>query len=306
MTVPTFTPANALMMNAKSGTIPEEQGTLILQDIMSGSAIMGLAKYEPMTTPKKTFTYFAGGVGAYWVDEGERIQTTKAQWLTATMEAKKLGVIIPVSNEFLQYTAADFFEAIKPSIAEAFYTKFDQATIWGNSTPFTQSIWADITASGNHLELGSTGDGLYSELNELLGMLEDNDAEPNGFLTVKSNRKLFRGQIDSQGRPIFTDPASGTPAQLLGEAIAYVDKKSFDKTKAEIITGDWDFARYSILQGIEYKISEDATISTIVDQGGQPINLFERDMVAVRATMQVGFMKLKEGNFAALTPDLTP
>ena len=32
-----------------------------------------------------------------------------------------------------------------------------------------------------------------------------------------------------------------------------------------LITGDWDYARYGVLQGIEYAISEDATLTTIVD-----------------------------------------
>lgn len=306
MTVPTFTPPNVLMMNAKTGTIPKESGTVILNEVMTGSAMMQLAKYEEMTKPVKEFNYLAGGIGAYWVDEAERIQTSKPTWLTAKMEAKKLGVIIPVSNEFLKYTAADFFEAVKPLIAEAFYTKFDQATIWGNSSPYAtgQSVWADIVASGNTLELGSLApDGnLYDELNELLGMVEDGDGDPNGWLTTKRSRKLFRGVKDSQGRPIFTDANSGTPAQLLGEAVAYVDSKSWDSTKATIMTGDWNYTRYGILEGIDYKISEEATISTIVDQNGEPVNLFERDMSALRATMSVGFMRLKDNMFAAGVP----
>lgn len=306
MAVPTFTPPNVMMMNAKSGTIPKETGTLVLNDVMAGSAVMSLAKYQEMNKPVVEFDYLAGGIGAYWVDEAERIQTTKAQWLHAKMEAKKLGVIIPVSNEFLKYTAGDFFEAVKPLIAEAFYTKFDQAAIWGNGSPYAagQSIWADITTSGNKLEIGSLApDGtLYDELNEILGLVEEEDGDPNGWLTIKKNRKLFRGVKDSEGRPIFTDPNSGAPSQLLGEALGYVDKKSWDSTKATIITGDWEYARYGILEGIDYKISEEATISTITDADGVPVNLFERDMIALRATMSVGFMRLKEGMFAAGVP----
>ena len=34
----------------------------------------------------------------------------------------------------------------------------------------------------------------------------------------------------------------------------------------------------------------------------ESINLFERDMFALRATMHVAFMTLKEDAFAALTP----
>ncbi|CAM5191447.1 hypothetical protein LSPH26S_05523 [Lysinibacillus sphaericus] len=32
-----------------------------------------------------------------------------------------------------------------------------------------------------------------------------------------------------------------------------------------MLAGDWDIGRYGILQGIEYKVLEEATLSTIVD-----------------------------------------
>lgn len=305
-----MTVANALLMNARTGSVPTDQASLVLKQTVTNSMVMALAKYEDMNNkPKKQFTYLASGVGAYWVNETEKIQTSKPTWASAEMEAKKLGVIIPASKEFLNYTVPGFFEAMKPEIAEAFSTAFDLAALFGINTPFAaaHSIWADIQASGNKLEMNSTGKGLYSELNSILGMVEDEDGEPNGFTTIKSNKQLFRGVVDAQGRPMFTDANAGTPSTLLGQPVAYAPKKAaWDRTKAEVITGDWDFARYGILQDIQYEVSTDATLSTITGEDGQPINLFERDMFALRATMHVSFMRLKEGNFAALTPDVTP
>lgn len=308
MAVPTFTPDNVLLSDARSGSIPSETGSLILTDTVAGSAVMKLATYEEMTMPEKKFTYLADGVSAYCVDEAERIQTSKPTWLTATMTAKKMGVIIPVTKEFLQFTVRDFFNQMRPKIAEAFYTKFDQATLFGNNNPFgaAHSIWANITAAGNTLELGAGGVDLYDQLNSLLGMVEDEDGDPNGFTTIRSNNKLFRGVRDGDGRPMFTSANAGTPATLLGEPIGYADKKSWDRTKAEIITGDWDYARYGIVNNIEYEILTEATLTTVVDEAGNPLSLAERDMIALKATFMPAFMVLKEGNFAAITPDITP
>ena len=53
---------------------------------------------------------------------------------------------------------------------------------------------------------------------------------------------------------------------------------------------------------MEYAISEDATLTTIVDGEGDPINLFERDMFALWVTMHIAFMTLKDDAFAALVP----
>lgn len=299
----TFNPDNVLLQDAKTGQIPSEEGTLILKDFLKNSVIAQLAKPEAMTKPVKEFTYLAEGPGAYWVDEGERIQTSKATWLTAKMEAKKLGVIIPVSKEFLRYTVTDFFAQMRPAIAEAFYIKFDQAALFGNDSPYAAgvSVWENIEASGNKIEQG-TRENLYLDLNDLLALVEDGDNDPNGFTTTRRFRKDLRGAVDNNNLPIFNDARGGATAQALGLPIGFADGKSWDYEKAQLITGDWDYARYGVLQGIEYSISEDATLTTIVDAEGNPINLFERDMFALRVTMHVAFMTLKEDAFAALTP----
>lgn len=304
----TYTPDNALLMNARSGEIPSEQGALVVKEFMANSAIMQLAKPEAMTKPVKHFTYLADGPGAYWVDETEVIQTSKATWLDARMEAKKLGVIIPVSKEFLKYTVKDFFNQMRPAIAEAFYTKFDQAALFGVESPYASgvSIFENIAASGNSIAKGST-ENLYTDLNGLLALVEDGDNDPNGLTTTKKFRQYLRGALGANNLPIFNDVKSGETSQALGLPIGYADAKSWDYEKAELITGDWDYARYGILQGIEYSVSEDATLSSIVGADGKPINLFERDMFALRATMHIGFMTLKEDAFAALTPaEVTP
>jgi hypothetical protein len=129
MVVQTYTPDHVLMSDVKTGFIPQEQGGLIIENVIQGSTIMKLAKNEPMTAPKKVFSFKAKGAGAYWVSETEVIKTSTVEWLTASMTAEKLGVIIPFSKEFLRYTAKDFFNEVKPLIAEAFYETLYCCTI---------------------------------------------------------------------------------------------------------------------------------------------------------------------------------
>lgn len=300
--MPPFTPNTVTMQSSMKGTIPQEYGDLILEDVITTSSVMQMAQYEQMTKPKKTFYYETGGIGAYWVDEATPIQTSKPEWLSVTMEAKKLGVIVPVSKETLKYSKPDFFEFVKPLIAEAFAKKFDRAAIWGENTPFgaAHSMWNNILTSGNQIEAtGST----YADLSNLLALVEEEEISPDGFLMPSFNRKIIRDSMDSTGRPIFQDATSNTPSLLLGYPVATPRKGVWDKDKALALAGDWDSARYSILQDIEYAISEDATLTTIADSSNNPISLFERDMVALRATAMFGFMIVRAGAFAALTPE---
>ncbi|NRG43520.1 phage major capsid protein [Bacillus sp. CRN 9] len=300
-----FTPGNVMLQDAKTGSIPKEQGTLVIKEFMQTSATTQLAKYEPMTKPEKEFTYLASGPGAYWVGEGEKIQTGKATWLTAKMVTKKLGIILPASKEFLRYSVSDFFNVMKPAIRESFAIKFDQAALFGINSPFGTgtSVWEKVQSSGNKVELNSLGN-LYDEFNGVMALVEDSDKDVNGFTTTRRFRQKLRGAKDSNGLPIFNDAKAGATSQALGLPIGYVDSKSWDYSKAHLLAADWDYTRYGILQDIEYKISEDATLTTINDANGEPINLFERDMFALRATMQVGFMTLSDDAFAAITPEV--
>ncbi|MGG0941973.1 phage major capsid protein [Bacillus subtilis] len=301
--MPSFDPNNVLMQDAVNGKVPTEQGTLVLRKFMTQSAVTQLAKFEEMNKPVKEFTYLASGPGAYWVGEGERIQTSKAQWLTAKMVSKKLGVIIPVSKEFLRYSVTDFFTQMRDSVAEAFAIQFDQAALFGINSPFGEgvSVFEKIKASGNTVALNSLGN-LYDELNGVMALVEDADKDVNGFTTTRRFRQKLRGTKDGNGLPIFNDATGGATSQALGLPIGYVNSKSWDYDKAALLAADWNYTRYGIPQGMEYKISEDATLTTVVDENGEPINLYERDMVALRVTQQVGFMTLTDDAFAAITP----
>lgn len=299
----TFKPDNVILQDAKTGKIPAEQADIVLREFMTNSVVAQLAQFEPMTKPIKEFTYLADGPGAYWVDESQVIETSKATWLQAKMEAKKVAVIVPVSKEFLNYSVTDFFNQVSPAIAEAFYSKFDQAALFGKESPYASgiSVMERIETSGNKVEHG-TNDNLYLDLNDTLALIEDGDHDPNAFATIKKFRKDLRGTVDGNNLPIFNDAREGATAQALGLPVGFVNAKSWDAEQAEMLAGDWNYARYGILQGIEYSISEDATLTSIVDEKGNPINLFERDMFALRATMHVGFLTLKDDAFAALTP----
>lgn len=290
----TFNPNNVLLTDVKSGNVPVEQGKAILKEVMSNSLIMQLAQYEPMTKQKKEFDVFLGGLGAYWVGEGEKIQTTQATWAKATMEAKKLGVIIPVSREYLTYKQADFFEFIKPMLAEALYRKFDQAVITGEDNPFEWSI--KKSASGDRKITGALS---LTNYDKLVSALNDEGFEPNAFVSKVSNNTKLKGLVrDENG--IKTSVYDSRAKALDGVPAFNVDKEIAEFKKGSLYAGDFNYARYGIPYNMTYAISEDATLSTIKGEDGQPINLFERELVALRVTMDVAFMIVKDEAFATL------
>ena len=52
------------------------------------------------------------------------------------------------------------------------------------------------------------------------------------------------------------------------------------------IAGDWTQAMYGLVNGIDISISEEATLTS----GNTTINLWQQNMFAVRAEVEVGFV----------------
>lgn len=296
----TWEPDNVMVYEKKDGTIPEKYNKLIVKDVMQGSKVMQLAKFEQMDDKEKKFEYFAKGPGAYWVGEGEKIQTSKAEFLQATMVAKKLGVILPVSREYLQYSMSDFFTVMQPKIAEAFYKKFDASVLLNKEgNPFPQSLEEAVNDAGTVIE----GELNYDNILELEDTLAEGEFEPNAFISNRRNRKALRVASQTVGTNTefiydrSNDRIDGLPVVNLA-----------DLDQGHLFAGDFDYMFYGIPYGINYKISEEAQLSTITNTDGTPVNLYEQELVALRATMDVGFMIVKDGAFAKIQPagEVTP
>ena len=288
----TWNPDNVTVYEAKDGTIPQKYNQLILQEVMENSKVMQLAKFEAMDSKEKEFEYYAKGPGAYWVGEGVKIQTSKPQWAKAKMVAKKLGVIVPVSREFLHYKLSNFFEQVRPKIAEAFYKKFDDAAIRNIENPYTQSVEQSVTTTSQIVTGGLTYDNILA----LEDFITDADHTPNAFISTAKNRSSLRNARKIEGGTVVESIYDRANNTIDGLPVA--DLKSLDK--GVLYTGDFDYMYYGIPYAINYKISEEAQLSTLTNEDGTPVNLFEQELLALRATMDVAFMIVKDDAFARL------
>ncbi len=70
------------LLQKRDGSIPEKHALLTIQEIMQNSKVMQLGKYEAIDGLEKKFDVFVKGGGAYWVDETQKIPTTKSEWKT--------------------------------------------------------------------------------------------------------------------------------------------------------------------------------------------------------------------------------
>jgi len=105
---------------------------------------------------------------------------------------------------------------------------------------------------------------------------------------------------DTNGNQLFVDGVNGK--EFYSQPIEFSRNGAWDKTKAELIGGDFDKSLVGIREGIEYEILKEATLQGTVDEDGKPLSLAEQDMVAIKATMRLGFLPVKDDAFCAVVP----
>ena len=290
MAVQTFNPDHVLVSEKLDGTLLPEMTEYIMTEVANNSAVMQLGQYVEMNGKQsKTFNIQTDGVSAYWVDEGHKIQTSKPELIQVEMRAKKLGVILLASREALTYTWSEFFDDMKGQIASAFHKKFDSAAILNVDNPFAFSIDQAAIASENV----TTGDVNYDNVLSLEDFIADGGGTVDAFISTTRNHTALRKAVDPDTKLSIYDRHSGV---IDGRDTVVLE----EVPKGTIYAVDHQNIRYGVPYNINYAISTEGTISTVTNPDGSPINLFEQELVALRATMDVAFMTLKDEGFAKL------
>lgn len=287
------------MKDELEGFVPNEQAAEIIKKVARGSSVMRLSKLENMTSETKKFPVMTSGAGAYWIGEGERIKTSGVTWIFPEVTAKKLAVIIPVTKEKLEDTTIDVFTELQDSIAEAFYQAFDKAAIFGQNSPFATSILGGIDSVGAEVT-DNASVNLDLSASDVMAKVEDAGYEVDGWAASIGLKNRLRKLRDSSGAPIYVDGTDQT--ELYNQPIEFVRNGAWDKDKALAIAGEWKYSIVGVRDGISYEILKEATLQGTLDADGKPLSLAEQDMVAIKATMRIGYLCVKPEAFAALIP----
>jgi hypothetical protein len=110
----------------------------------------------------------------------------------------------------------------------------------------------------------------------------------NGIVLSPQGKGVVLGATDQDKRPLFINSvAEGAVPMILG-ARTELSKGAYVAGTPNVLgfAGDWSQAVYGTVEGVKIDYSADATL----DLGsGNVINLFQQNMFAVRAEIEVGF-----------------
>ena len=242
---------------------------------------------------------------AYFVGEGQKIGTAKVQTKSYVLESRKLAVILPVTEEVLNYTWTDFFESIKDKIVDLFNKKIDGAAFLGL---YNNPFGANVLASAKRAQNIVSGD---INLNNIYDVEDKSEKEPNAFVGHRTINRTLRGIVDNVngGQHIFTKPANPN-------AIGELDGLPYSQLQLQdgqtypagtLITGNFNGLVYGIPNGtnLRLKIADQATLSKVQNNGdldSGDVHLFEQDMQALRAIFEIAVAIPNDEAFAVIQP----
>ena len=285
---------SGISTNRTNISLPPEVSQEILQKTQESSAIMRMARRINLPGRGLTIPVISGDPTANWVDETAAKPVSNPTLSTKIMQAYKLAVIVPFSTEFRR-DIASLYDAIVARLPGALALKFDQTVMHGSAPGDNFDVLSACTAQ-SLIATASPAHTTYDGLVAAYADIAAHNGALDGFVLSPAAEGILLGAQDSVGRPLFINSvADGAVPRILGAPVsrsrgAYKAGSAASGSGAAVpdvvgVAGDWTQAMYGTVEGVQISFSDQATLTI----GTSQVNLWEHNMFAVRAEIEVGF-----------------
>lgn len=280
--------------------LPPEVSGEIWQGVLEASVVQQLA--NPMTLPGGgvSVDIITGDPVAEFVGETNKKPVSNATVSSKLVYPHTIAVIETFSNKFKRNKGA-LYNALIARLPNALSRRFDQAVLFGEGAPVANFDTLEDVAS---VDVGTSP---YAGLLTALGSVVAADGDISGWALAPAAELLFLGETDNSGRPIFIDSITneGSVSRLLArpafksKAVGRPAKTTAPTHPATVgFAGDWSTATYGIADAISIDINEKGSVEM---PDGSNINLWQRNMFAVRVEFEIGFRYQDDSKFVRLT-----
>ena len=278
-------------LNRGSGSIvlPEAVSSEILGKVLETSVIQRAARRIDLPGRGTAVNIITGEPTASWVGETDEKPVSNGAASTKILRPYKLAVIETFSNEFRRDLPA-LYNALASRLPNALAKKFD-STVFHGTNP--GSDFDNLSAVGDHV---LDYDGMVAALSALGA----NGYDMNGIIVSPQGEAKLLGEKDGDERPLFISnlQAEGGIGSVLGRPV-FKSKAAYLDATTDVLgfTGDWTQAVWGQVEDVTVKISDQATLTV----GESTVNLFQQNMFAVLAEIEVGFRISNTQAFKKLT-----
>lgn len=289
--------------------LDKELSSEIIAKAIDESAFMKLAPRMEIAGAGKKFQTITGDPVPEWTAETGSKPVGTFSFGKKEVQAYKMALIVPFSDEFLRDKTALYNEVIA-RVPKLFSRKFD-ATLMSATAPGQHfDVFGGATKASILPEAASGSNPAIDVYDRFLAVdsaIGAADGIMNGIALAPQGRSIVLGAKDGNGYPLFSaGVGSGTVGSILGAGVQ-VSKGVYVAGDADTpavvgIAGDFDNCAWGAVNDITASISNEATIS-YTDENNEEItlNLWQRDMFAVRFVIELAFMIRDINTFVLLT-----
>lgn len=272
---------SGISTNRSNISLPTAISSEIIQKTQEESAVMRLSRQIALPGNGLTIPVITSDPEAAWVGETDNKPVSNPGLSTKVMRGYTLAVIEPFSNQFKRDYGA-LYDALISRLPRILAEKFDNTVFGGTEAP--GSDFDQLSSA--------TGQSLASDVYGGL-VAADTDIAlhggiTNGYAISPQMKGILLSALDKNDRPLFINSVSeGAIPRILGNP-TYLSKGVFVSGSPSTIgfVGDWTKAMYGIVEGVNLTFSDQASLTLA---NGTTINLFQKNMFAVRAEIEIGF-----------------
>lgn len=275
-------------INKTSITLPSSVSNEIWAKTLKSSSIMQIAQRIDLPGNGLTIPVITGEPAANWVTETDEKPVSQHTLITKDMKGYTLAIIEPFSNQFRDNTEALYNELVS-RLPFAIAKKFDETVMFGDAPG---SCFDTLKSVPNVVDASTK---TYDAFVDAIGKVAEDDGDLNAFVLSPQAKTLLLKTKDTTDRPLFINnvQTDGEVGHVLSiptyfTKSAHKAAASSGAKAAEVLGfgGDWSTARYGIVKDVNISISDQATLTS----GDKSINLWQRNMFAVRCEFEVGFI----------------
>lgn len=284
------------MVNVERATTGSALPPALSKDILSkaveDSFVMQKGRQVLVPGPGVTIPVITGEPTAGWVAETSRKPVSTHTLIRKNLIPKTLAVIEPFSNQFKR-DLPGLYEELKRRLPKALAKKFDSDVVFSDRTN-VDSLWSNgvaVSANAGRTVLDTTG--TYQDVIDGVSNVVTAGYDPNGMVFTPAG-ELILAAAQTSGPITF---GKGRTGSLVDNAItsrnAGVAGLDADGSGAGTTTfstlgivGDWSQLVWGVVESIDISISDQAVL--YVDGGANDIHLWQQNMFAVRAEVEIG------------------
>ena len=269
--------------------LPAEVSSEIWANTLENSAVQARARKVALPAGGLTIPMITGDPEAGWVNETDEKPVSDSKFSSKVMTPYKMAVIELFSDEFRRDLPGLYAELVR-RLPYALGRKFDKAALGLEEAPGTGF---DTLADAPEIAL----DGTIKPFRAGLKSVAANQGVVDGWTLTEEARVDALDIADGINRPLLVSDYStaGQVGTILGKPVSTT--RALEGSNVAGFAGEWSSAVWGAVEDIQIDINDRGSVS----RGGEQINLWQRNMFAVRAEIEVGFVLRDSSRFVKLT-----